>query len=96
MGSNEEKFEKEKQVKLPKKKVRLVHKICEHLVTKPKYNTLKIINEDLIDKLADKQTEITALKNQLKIEKEKFGKATDEYIEEITKLKLKLKEVKKK
>ena len=81
MESNEERFEKEKQVKLPKKKVRLVHKICEHLVTKPKYNTLKLINEDLIDKLADKQTEIKALNNQLKIEKEKFGKATDEYIE---------------
>ena len=69
--------------------------IKEHLITRKKYNTLKLKYEVLEEELADKIVELNEQIKLNKMLKEKFKKELDEQIEETAKLKEKLKEIKK-
>lgn len=69
--------------------------LLEHLKTRKKYNTLRLLYDAKCEELEDKILEINELKKLNKTIKEKYKKELDEQIEETVKLKEKLKTVKR-
>lgn len=69
--------------------------LLEHLKTRKKYNTLRLLYDAKCEELEDKILEINELRKLNKTIKEKYKKELDEQIEETVKLKEKLKTVKR-
>ena len=69
--------------------------LLEHLKTRKKYNTLRLLYDAKCEELEDKILEINELRKLNKTIKEKYKKELDKQIEETVKLKEKLKTVKR-
>lgn len=70
--------------------------IYEHLKTKKKYNKLELHCECLKEDLQEMTLKLNTQKLINQTQREEFEETLDKYIDEIEKLKLKLKEAKRK
>lgn len=74
----------------------MVKQIYEHLITRKKYNTLKLRYLAKKEELEDKIVELNIERRIRKIEKEKFDSVLKEYITREVELKEEIKKLKRK
>lgn len=65
----------------------MVKQIYEHLKTRKKYNTLQLKYDIKCEELEEKIIELNLERKMRKLEKEKYDKIIEDYLEKIKKLK---------